>query len=58
VSEPPDQRQILIDAREKAQRLLDDLLRQQREMPEPVAELNEAIAAAQALLIALEDTQN
>ena len=58
MSEPPDQRQILIDAREKAQRLLDDLLRQQREMPEPVAELNEAIAAAQALLIALEDTQN
>jgi NAD(P)H-dependent FMN reductase len=55
VSEPPDQRQILIDAREKAQRLLDDLLRQQREMPEPAAELNEAIAAAQALLIALED---
>jgi len=58
VSEPPDQRQILIDAREKAQRLLDDLLRQQREMPEPAAELNEAIAAAQALLIALEDIQN
>jgi len=58
VTEPPDQRQILEDARAKTQRFLEDLLRQQREMPQEVPELAEAIAAAQVLLHALDSALN
>jgi hypothetical protein len=57
VSAIPDQAQELIKAKHQAQRLLDELVRQQKQMssePAGQAALNEAIAAARETLASLE----